>query len=47
MSTKTRVSLLFMTVCFIWGTTWLAMALAVATIPPIIATGIRFAVAAP
>ncbi|WOG26573.1 DMT family transporter [Endozoicomonas sp. 8E] len=47
MSTKTRVSLLFVTVCFIWGTTWLAMELAVATIPPITATGIRFAVAAP
>ena len=47
MNTKTQVSLLFIVVCFIWGTTWLAMELAVATIPPITATGIRFAVGAP
>ena len=47
MNTKTKVSLLFIIVCLIWGTTWLAMELAVASIPPITATGIRFAVAAP
>ncbi len=38
---------LFISVCLIWGTTWLAMEIAVATIPPILATGLRFLIAAP
>ncbi|MRI32005.1 EamA family transporter [Endozoicomonas sp. OPT23] len=47
MSQQAKVTFLFVTVCLIWGTTWLAMELAVATIPPITATGLRFAIAAP
>ncbi|RJX72413.1 DMT family transporter [Vibrio sinensis] len=39
--------LLFFSVCLIWGTTWLAMEIAVQTIPPIFATGLRFFIAAP
>lgn len=47
MNSKLKVSLLFLSVCFIWGTTWLAMEVAVKSIPPITATGLRFAIAAP
>lgn len=38
---------LFISVCLIWGTTWLSMEIAVATIPPMLATGLRFLIAAP
>lgn len=40
-------TLLFSSVCLIWGSTWLAMAIAVTTIPPIFATGLRFLFASP
>ena len=39
--------LLFISVCLIWGTTWMAMEIAVASIPPILATGLRFLLASP
>lgn len=39
--------LLFCSVCFIWGTTWLAMEIAVDTIPPIFSTALRFLIASP
>lgn len=39
--------ILFVSVCLIWGTTWFAMEVAVQTIPPIFATGLRFLIAAP
>lgn len=39
--------LLFCSVCFIWGTTWLAMEIAVDTIPPIFSTAMRFLIASP
>lgn len=39
--------LLFALVVFTWGTTWMAMKIAVTTIPPIFATGLRFFSAAP
>lgn len=39
--------LLFISVCLIWGTTWLAMEVAVESIPPITATGFRFLLASP
>lgn len=39
--------LLFCSVCFIWGTTWLAMEVAVDTIPPIFSTALRFLIASP
>ncbi len=38
---------LFIIVSLTWGTTWLAMKVAVATIPPIFATGLRFLLASP
>lgn len=39
--------LLFVIVSITWGTTWMAMKLAVETIPPLCATGMRFLFAAP
>lgn len=39
--------LLFSSVCIIWGTTWYAMEVAVQTIPPVLATGLRFLIAFP
>ena len=39
--------LLFISVCVIWGTTWFAMEVAVKTIPPVLATGLRFLIAFP
>ncbi|HIF9069846.1 TPA: DMT family transporter [Photobacterium damselae] len=47
MNNKHLPTLLFVSVCLIWGTTWLAMEVAVQTIPPIFATGLRFLVASP
>ncbi|WEM45261.1 DMT family transporter (plasmid) [Photobacterium sp. DA100] len=47
MRTKYIVPMLFLSVCLIWGTTWFAMEVAVTTIPPIMATGLRFLIAAP
>lgn len=47
MNIKHLPLLLFCSVCLIWGTTWMAMEIAVATIPPILATGLRFLIAAP
>lgn len=38
---------LFLSVCIIWGTTWMAMKIAVLTVPPILATGLRFLIASP
>src|SRR5205085_10599965 len=35
----------FATVCFVWGTTYLAIRVAIETIPPLLLTGIRFTVA--
>lgn len=40
-------AILFISVCLIWGTTWFAMEVAVQTIPPIFATGVRFLIASP
>ncbi|CCN47852.1 putative Permease of the drug/metabolite transporter (DMT) superfamily [Vibrio nigripulchritudo MADA3029] len=47
MSKQLLSSITFATVCLIWGTTWMAMEVAVESIPPIIATGIRFLISAP
>lgn len=44
---KTIISILFILVVLTWGTTWLAMKIAVETIPPVFATGMRFMFAAP
>lgn len=47
MNKKMFAFLLFVLVCLIWGTTWMGMKIAVETIPPIFATGVRFLIAAP
>lgn len=44
---KLIVIILFSLVSITWGTTWIAMKIAVETIPPFFATGIRFLVASP
>jgi putative membrane protein PagO len=44
---KLKVLLLFSLVSITWGTTWIAMKIAIETIPPFFATGIRFLIAAP
>ncbi len=44
---KVIISMLFILVSLTWGTTWLAMRIAVETIPPIFATGMRFIFASP
>jgi putative membrane protein PagO len=40
-------SLLFLIVCFSWGTTWLGIKIAVETVPPLTAAGLRFLIAFP
>ncbi|AGH81493.1 hypothetical protein PCNPT3_07775 [Psychromonas sp. CNPT3] len=47
MHKKLMVTLLFVSVCAIWGTTWMAMEIAVQSIPAITATGLRFLFSAP
>lgn len=47
MTSKHQPIILFASVCLIWGTTWFAMEIAVKTIPPIFATGLRFLIASP
>ncbi|QIE85957.1 DMT family transporter [Pseudomonas nitroreducens] len=38
---------LFLTVCLSWGTTWLGIRIAVETVPPLTASGLRFLIAFP
>lgn len=40
-------SFLFLVVCLTWGTTWLGIKIAVETIPPLTASGLRFLIAFP
>lgn len=47
LSGKIIVVVLFAIVCLTWGTTWLGIKLAVQTVPPILASGLRFLVAFP
>ena len=44
---KIIILLLFSLVSITWGTTWIAMKIAVETIPPLFATGVRFLIASP
>ncbi|QIE01998.1 DMT family transporter [Buchnera aphidicola] len=44
---KILVMILFLLVTITWGTTWIAMKIAIETIPPFFATGIRFLSASP
>lgn len=41
------IIILFTLVALTWGTTWMAMKIAVSTVPPIYATGLRFLAASP
>lgn len=47
MQTTCLVTVLFILVALTWGTTWMAMKIAVGTIPPIYATALRFLAASP
>ncbi|MFI0604952.1 DMT family transporter [Escherichia coli] len=44
---RVTVFILFILVVMTWGTTWLAMRIALETIPPLFATGMRFLFASP
>ena len=44
---NTRLAVLYLIICLIWGTTWYAMKTAVTTLPPMTAAGLRFAGAFP
>lgn len=43
--TLTRQRLLFAVLCFVWGTTWIAMKIGIATVPPGFFAGTRWAAA--
>lgn len=40
-------SILFFVVCLTWGTTWIAIRIAVESVPPVTASGLRFLIAFP
>ncbi|MCG8518186.1 MAG: EamA family transporter [Pseudomonadales bacterium] len=44
---KSILGLLFVVVCFTWGTTWLGIKVAVETVPPLSSAGLRFLIAFP
>jgi putative membrane protein PagO len=44
---RSRLLALYLAVVAIWGTTWVAIKTAVATVPPVTASGLRFAIAFP
>ncbi len=46
-TTNTVISILFIFICLVWATVWLATRIAVETIPPFTATGLRFLGASP
>jgi putative membrane protein PagO len=46
-SSRLRLTALYVTVVAVWGTTWIAMKAAIATVPPLTASGLRFAIAFP
>jgi len=41
------ITILFLAVSLTWGTTWMAMKIALSSVPPVFATGLRFFIAAP
>lgn len=43
--TQRKVSIGFVVVCLIWGSTWLAIKLGLETVPPFLAAGLRFLLA--
>jgi putative membrane protein PagO len=46
-SSRIRLAALYLVVVAVWGTTWIAIKTAVTTIPPLTASGLRFALAFP
>ncbi|MFX0592763.1 EamA family transporter [Melissospora conviva] len=42
-----KLALCFVMVCLIWGSTWIAIKMAVTDMPPLTASGLRFVIAAP
>ena len=46
-TTNMIIAILFVILCLVWGTTWLALRIAVETIPPFTSTGLRFFIAFP
>src|SRR3712207_4203498 len=46
-SPRLRILFLYVLVIAIWGTTWIAIRSAVDSVPPITASGLRFAIAFP
>lgn len=44
---KYIILLLFIVVCFTWGTTWIGIKIAVETVNPLLAAGLRFVIAFP
>ncbi|MBZ5554090.1 MAG: EamA family transporter [Acidobacteriia bacterium] len=42
---KISIYLMYATICFIWGSTWLAIKLGLDGVPPLVGAGFRFAVA--
>ncbi len=44
---RLRLAALYLVVVAVWGTTWIAMEAAVATVPPLTASGLRLAIAFP
>ncbi len=46
-ASRLRLAVLYLLTVVVWGTTWIAIKTAVSSVPPITASGLRFAVAAP
>lgn len=44
---KYVILFLFLIVCFTWGTTWIGIKIAVETVNPLLAAGLRFVIAFP
>jgi len=45
LSAPARQRLLFLVLCFVWGTTWLAMKVGISVVPPAFFSGVRWTVA--
>lgn len=47
LKSKYIIFLLFVIVCLTWGTTWIGIKIAVETVNPLLAAGLRFIIAFP
>lgn len=45
MSERVKIILVFSLICFIWGSTWLAIRIGLETMPPMLSSGLRFILA--